>query len=179
MDDYSFLVFVKGDLIPVLQCEASKNDLWRWFDLSHSSSTRFLAQGVIDQYVLIRVQIPGKGACAGLSEIRFEADNIQQTSTTTNLDEELIPTDQTCISVNAYPNPFTSTSYINIHTTCKEMILYRVIDLLGRKIQSGVLDQESNLIHTLKLNGQNWKVGTYFVTISQGQYSQRIQIIKS
>ena len=123
--------------------------------------------GINARYVLITAIENWGGACYGLSEVRFEVEDA-----VTGL-EEHNASSQKCFEIEAYPNPFTVKSRIIIRSQCDTEINYRITDILGRAVGSGVVGGASGF-HSIQLDGSNMVPGNYLVNVSQsGQFEQQ------
>ncbi len=90
------------------------------------------------------------------------------------LNAKKITTDANFIAV-ASPNPFTDNFHIEVKTNAESTVEVKVYDMLGKLIENKtaeVSDIESVTI------GSNYPAGIYNVTISQGESTQFIRIIK-
>jgi hypothetical protein len=74
--------------------------------------------------------------------------------------------------VNAYPNPFTGTFSLMIHTSMDSPINIRVFDLVGKMVESYNEVSENTAI------GGNLKAGVYMIEAEQEGIMQRIRIVK-
>lgn len=126
--------------------------------------------GIKARYVLLTAEDNYGGACYGLSEIRFEAEDAALTDV-----NDLISETQ-CFSVQTYPNPFVTKSKLMIQSHCEKAINYRISDLLGRIISSGVLGRSG--FHTLEIDGRNLPTGNYIVSLNQGGQFIQQHLIK-
>ncbi|NND33444.1 MAG: T9SS type A sorting domain-containing protein [Saprospiraceae bacterium] len=123
--------------------------------------------GTSARYLLITAVDNWGGACYGLSEIRFEAEDVATSIAESNALEDR------CFSVETYPNPFSVKSRIIIQSQCDKEINYRITDVLGRSIESGIIGGVSGY-HTIHLNGSMLVPGNYIVAIRQGnQFAQQ------
>ncbi len=77
------------------------------------------------------------------------------------------------ININAYPNPTTSSFKLSIDASSDEEVNVEVMDLFGRKLHQdkGGSDKIYNF-------GQNFKAGSYFVRVTQGETQTTLKIIK-
>jgi hypothetical protein len=80
---------------------------------------------------------------------------------------------KTEVIINTYPNPTTTSFKLSIDATSDEEVYVEVMDLFGRKLfqEKGGADKIYNF-------GQNFKAGSYFVRVNQGEVQTTQKIIK-
>lgn len=80
---------------------------------------------------------------------------------------------KTEVIINTYPNPTTTSFKLSIDATSDEEVYVEVMDLFGRKLfqERGGADKIYNF-------GQNFKAGSYFVRVNQGEVQTTQKIIK-
>lgn len=127
--------------------------------------------GIRARYVLLTAVDNWGGACYGLGEIRFEAEDA-----VTGIAEIATPTEG-CFTVETYPNPFQVKSRIIIQSQCEKEINYRITDILGRTINAGMVGNNSGF-HTLQIDGSALTPGNYLLSISQGAQFAQQHLIK-
>lgn len=124
-------------------------------------------QGIRARYLLLTGVENYGGACFGMSEIRFEAEDVSVT------DVHDLAINDDCFSIQAYPNPFVTKSRLLIQSHCDQEINYKISDLLGRTISSGVVGQFAGF-HTLEIDGKTLPAGNYVVSVNQkGHFAQQ------
>lgn len=128
------------------------------------------------RYLLITPLTNWGGTCYGFSEIRMEAELKQETSAVGDLTAGVDFVDP-CLQVSVYPNPFIDVSGVHVNSTCNEDIDYQVLDLLGRQMAAGKLTTGSGASF-LRLSGQNWPAGTYYLKIQQGKQRLQSRLLK-
>lgn len=123
--------------------------------------------GVSARYVLITPTSNYGGSCYGLSEVKFILDPILA-----DIDEEF------GYGVIVYPNPFNETINIQVNTQFpNEAISYSLYDLLGRRILSDTLDNQTEMNEAI-IPTTNLVSGIYFVKISHNNKQKSFKIIK-
>lgn len=127
--------------------------------------------GVVARYILITALENHGGACYGLSEVRFEA----QDNAVTNVDE--VETEASCLSIRAYPNPFRKNSQVVVHSQCTGQIDYQLVDVLGRNIHRGTLGATAGF-HTLDLRDDQISPGHYYLHVRQGKNRLQYLLLK-
>lgn len=77
--------------------------------------------------------------------------------------------------VKSSPNPFTNNFSLNINTSSEELIEVKVYDIFGRTIETltNTIDNIANLAL-----GDNYSSGVYTITVSQGEYTKTLRVIK-
>jgi len=78
------------------------------------------------------------------------------------------------LQVKVLPNPSASYFQLNINSNGKGVIRLRVTDMLGRVVEDRKNEGKSQQV---KL-GENWRYGTYFLEITQGEERKTSQLIK-
>ena len=80
---------------------------------------------------------------------------------------------KTAVNINTYPNPSTTSFKLSVDATSDEEVIIEVMDLFGRKLyqEKGGADKTYNF-------GQNFKAGSYFVRVTQGEVQTTQKIIK-
>ncbi len=126
--------------------------------------------GIYAQYVLITALNNHGGDCYGLAEVKILIDENVAT-------EDVAPNSQWCLSVNTFPNPFTTDATITMKNNCSDLVTYHVIDALGREvIGKKVLGTSGE--ERVRLNGVGLSPGIYFLVVTQGNQIQQYKIIK-
>jgi len=120
------------------------------------------------RFVLITALENWGGDCYGLAEVKFEV------TSTVSISEVAIAE---MVDIKAYPNPFMDKLNLSIKTTKTEAITYTLIDMYGRVILNGEIEnpQRENLIN---LNGNNLTNGIYHLIVIQSNKSERISVVK-
>ncbi len=149
---------------------------WGQFELDEATgSTTYQGQegpdltGTFAQYLLITSLNNYGGECHGLAEVKIFVD--QNVAT-----EEVKPNTNWCLSVNTFPNPFTTKATITMKNNCSDPVTYHVTDALGRMIigkKSLPKGQES-----INLDGNNLTSGIYFLVVTQGAQIQQYKLIR-
>ncbi len=128
--------------------------------------------GINAQFVLITaLDNWGGDACYGLSEVRFAAEEVASTAT------DDLASASSCLSMQIYPNPFSSDGRVMIQAACAGRIKYKITDVLGRLVDQGELPGRIG-IHDLDLEGRSFPSGSYLVCVSQGNQRIRQQMLK-
>ncbi|HEV8284387.1 MAG TPA: family 10 glycosylhydrolase [Chitinophagaceae bacterium] len=96
-----------------------------------------------------------------------------QTTTTARASEENIVTTETLL-VTVSPNPSYNQFLINTRSNLQELISIRIMDNLGRMIESRVSIAPSSTIQL----GSKYKAGIYYVEVRQGDKQQCLKLIK-
>ncbi len=121
------------------------------------------------RYVLITPTSNYGGSCYGFNEAKFYLDGTLAT------EEEVHG-----FNTVAYPNPFSETISVRIHTlNSTEPIDYSIYDILGRSITHGTITDVSEN-NSLNLSNENLQLisGIYFLKIEQNSQQQTIKIMK-
>jgi len=121
------------------------------------------------RYVLITPTSNYGGSCYGFHEAKFYLDE------TIAISEEL-----NGFNTVAYPNPFSETLSIRIHTLdSNEPIEYSIYDLLGRTITQGKITSVSEN-NRVDLSNEDLRLisGIYFLKMEQNNQQQTIKIVK-
>jgi hypothetical protein len=100
-------------------------------------------------------------------------------STVTGVEETKPLLNQFFLSQN-YPNPFNPTTVINYQLPAISQVTLKVYDVLGREVRILVSERESAGNHSAVFDAKNLPSGTYFYTITAGQYTQarKMMLIK-
>lgn len=116
-------------------------------------------------YVLITGLNNYGGACYGLSEVKINIDN------TVNIKEN------DCLKATVYPNPFGDKLNLKISENCSNSLInYTIVDAMGRIV---VLTNTINKGEIKEiLSDQKIVPGIYFVTLSDGEQTSQIKVIK-
>lgn len=122
------------------------------------------------RYLLIVAENNWGGECYGLSEIRIAAEETVISSVTD-------PVENSCFSMLASPNPFTSDTDIQIKSNCPDDFEYSVIDVLGRVVRSGLQSGEIGTI-TMKMNLNDLPQGTYYLRVTQEENTAQLTLLK-
>ena len=77
------------------------------------------------------------------------------------------------VNINTYPNPSTTSFKLSIETDSDDEVSIEVIDLLGRRVYQTKASTERNFNF-----GQDFKAGSYFVRVIQGETQSTQKIIK-
>ena len=131
-------------------------------------------EGIQARYILLTALSNWGGPCYGLSEIQFEAEDNDITSTA----DQRHPNDKKpCFSVKLYPNPFNAESRIIIQTTCKDQIGYTVRDVLGKMVIQRSLNPGTGILE-IQVDGNILSPGNYIVSIRQNGFVRQYPLIK-
>lgn len=79
------------------------------------------------------------------------------------------------LTANAYPNPYTDAFHLNVTATAEKAIQIEVYNMLGKLVESKTI--AASEIENVTL-GSNYPAGIYNVTVSQGDNTQTVRIIK-
>ena len=122
------------------------------------------------RYVIITALSNWGAGCYGFSEIRIDVEEVI-ISGIEDLEEN------TCLSVEVYPNPHVNEFKAIINSTCTERISYILYDPLGRVVLDGGINeiqQES----VIDFSSNDLPSGLYHLTITQGDVRVRKPIVK-
>lgn len=146
---------------------------WKRFDLDMASGQPIYEgelgpdfEKIPARYLLLTAVDNYGGKCVGFSEMKIDVDILSQTQ-----DENA------CLTVNAFPNPFTQQLYVNVTGKCTQNANVFLEDLMGRQVSKTqrVTGQQSTLmIHTTELTA-----GVYFVRINSDEGSMAYKVIKA
>ncbi|MEM7163362.1 MAG: T9SS type A sorting domain-containing protein [Bacteroidota bacterium] len=127
--------------------------------------------GVQAKYLLITVLSNHGGEdCVGMSEIRINVEDVV-ISDIPEIEEN------TCLSLNVYPNPHSSDFTSKITTICPELISWMLFDVQGKKVRDGALSQvaEENF---LEISSNKLPKGLYHLVVIQGDNRVRKPVLK-
>jgi hypothetical protein len=82
------------------------------------------------------------------------------------------------ISIESYPNPFTSELYINYHVPLSGKVSVELFDLYGRVVLNILNQTKEAGSFTLKVNLENISNGTYILQIKNNDHKSEIPITK-
>ena len=91
--------------------------------------------------------------------------------------EDALTSDENCMAVQIFPNPFQEEGRIMVQTTCIGQIKYKISDILGRTIDLGKINGDIGL-HDIIVDGSNLPSGSYVVTLEQGNNRLQKQMLK-
>jgi hypothetical protein len=80
------------------------------------------------------------------------------------------------IAVDAYPNPFRSSIYVQVSNPEEKSVSMSMVDLMGRNVALKPLDKTPEGAHVLdtdQLSG-----GMYFLQVKIGDYSKTVKLVK-
>ena len=80
------------------------------------------------------------------------------------------------IVVEAYPNPFRSSIYVQLSNPEEKAVSMNMVDLMGRNVVLKPLDKTSEGAHVL--DTEQLTGGMYFLQIKIGDYSKTVKLIK-
>ena len=129
--------------------------------------------GLDARFVLITALSNYGDDCYGFSEIRFEAEELDDVIVTSTRDREK----SNCLEVALYPNPVHDQGRMMIQTYCADEIRYSVMDVLGREVFFGDLPSTSAL-NDVVIDARDFPAGTYLVSVRQGIQEVRKQLLK-
>jgi hypothetical protein len=118
------------------------------------------------RYILFTALDNYGGSCAGFSEMKIEVDILSQ-----NLEEN------NCLSVSAFPNPFSNQLYVNVSGKCIQNATVYLEDLMGRQVSKthGVTTNQN----TITIPTNDLTAGVYFVRIHSEDGSSAYKVIKA
>jgi len=124
--------------------------------------------GIEGRYLLLTAKKNWGGDCVGFSEIRIQVHGV-------NAVEE----DQLAdgFGVTVYPNPFTTSFKAEITTKKHEPVSYRLIDVFGRTLKSGFINQPT-ASNYLTIQGAGLQSGVYYLIVQQGETLSRNAVVK-
>ena len=125
-------------------------------------------EGIEGRYLLLTAKNNWGGDCVGFSEIRIQVHGV-------NAVEENLLSDAAGITI--YPNPFKTSFKAEITTQNHKPISYRLIDVFGRSLKSGVINQplETN---DLTIQGAGLQSGVYYLIVQQGESLSQNAVVK-
>lgn len=126
--------------------------------------------GIQAQFLLLTGLSNWGGDCYGLSEIRVAAEQ-----TTTNIEEPNY-TGPTCFKVSTYPNPFETSSRVEIQSDCSEEIQYSLIDVFGKVLKAGTKPGAANIL--FDIGSPHLPSGNYFLQVRQGDAIGQYKLVK-
>jgi hypothetical protein len=72
-------------------------------------------------------------------------------------------------SLSIYPNPFTNDANVEFNLTEATNVNVVMYNMLGETVYSNVLGEMKTGEHSIKLDGQNFNAGIYFITLNTGE----------
>lgn len=123
------------------------------------------------RYVLITDVDDQPKDCAGLSEILFSAEKVQNPVST---EPEIVSEGFT---VTARPNPFSEILFIEFESSTKKDIHYQLVDVYGKIIESGTVQTQQGY-NFVKWASRKWLPGAYYLMTSDGFRQQRTLLFK-
>lgn len=126
--------------------------------------------GMDTRYILITGLQNHGGDCMALSEVRFEAEP-KNVSTTTVLK------DNSCINIDIFPNPVRTDTRVYFNSTCKGDMSYRIYDIAGRLMHSADIDAADRATGHIDLSLDNYASGEYILELIVGEESVKKQVI--
>ena len=90
---------------------------------------------------------------------------------TTNIDDQRLKPIQFTLSQN-YPNPFNSSTVIKYNITINADVKLEIYDLLGRKVETLISENQHAGMHTVIWDAREIPTGIYFYEIQVGNCSQ-------
>lgn len=114
--------------------------------------------GIRARYILLTAESNWGGACAGLTEIRFNLDQ-----TTSNDDELSHP-----FQVRAVPNPVQNEVEFWLESPIAGAMDVEVIDIMGRSLAQWSMNYGGNSTKRLSWDASQLSGGIYFVKLTQG-----------
>ncbi len=166
-----------GNGVKTIIADVSLNGIdwteWKRFDLSMASGQPIYEgedgpdfEKIPARYLLLTAVDNYGGKCVGFSEMKIDVDILSQTQ-----DEN------SCLTVSAFPNPFTQQLYVNVSGKCSQNTSIYLEDLMGRQVtktQWATGQQNTITIQTSELTA-----GVYFVRINSDEGSMAYKIIKA
>lgn len=127
--------------------------------------------GVEAQYLLITALSNYGGTCYGLSEMRFEAEELQVSV------EDQDQVENSCLFVNVFPNPTKSDARVYYESDCKGSISYRLINLPGQIVLSGNIDITNVNTGFIDLKRSDLQSGKYILELRSEEGVMRKTIL--
>ncbi len=110
------------------------------------------------RYILLTAIENYGGSCYSLGEMKINVELNTKTIEQT--------TDNYCVDVKLFPNPFQYTTNISVQSNCGAKAMLHIEDALGRVVSSYVLDNKAE--QNIEFNGRHLATGIYFVKIQSG-----------
>lgn len=120
------------------------------------------------RFVLITVLSTHGGSCAGISEVKIEA------SRSTAVDDEF--KFNTCINVEAYPNPFVHSLVVDINSQCGTSSEFYIADITGRPVTPKQTINDNSITSTI--NCKDLMSGIYILHVLSGDQHIKQKVIK-
>ncbi len=89
--------------------------------------------------------------------------NVNGLGTTTGIQENEMPD-----NINVYPNPLNDNATVEFNLAKTSDVSILMYNLLGESVLSNKLGEMNAGMHSLKLDGQNFNSGIYFITLNAG-----------
>ncbi|MCF6171394.1 MAG: discoidin domain-containing protein [Bacteroidales bacterium] len=126
-------------------------------------------EGTEARYLLLTAKSNWGGDCVGFSEIRIQVEGVN------DIDEnELTET----LRVTVFPNPFKTAFKAEVKTQKRENIAYRLIDIYGRQLRSGTVEQQGSTTY-ITVQVADLQPGVYFLIVQQGESLSRHAVVKA
>ena len=125
-------------------------------------------EGTEGRYLLLTAKSNWGGDCVGFSEIRIQVYGVN------DIDENQLAG---VLGLTIYPNPFKASFKAEITTQKREDIVYRLIDVYGRELRSGIIKQPGTTNY-ITVQGTGLQTGIYYLVVQQGASSSRSAVVK-
>ena len=122
------------------------------------------------RFLLITARTNFGGACFGLGEIQIEAEEV-----VTDVDD---PSSQTCLSAQAFPNPFTDYLVVDLTADCKGEITVFVYDMYGRESYRSVINPTGTKTR-MTIPADKLPPGPYIVKANTEGGTSEVKVVKS
>lgn len=127
-------------------------------------------EGIDAQYLLLTAIDNYGGDCYGFGEIKINVER----STVSN---ENLQRANTCMKVNAYPNPFTESSTLEVMAQCDGPVHYTIRDLFGHPVEQGVFMTGQNT-EKKQFGNANLAAGQYVLELRQADAVLYYKLLK-
>jgi Secretion system C-terminal sorting domain len=118
------------------------------------------------RYILLTALDNYGGPCYGFAEMKVDVEVLSQTENETD-----------CVSINAFPNPFTDQVYINVSGKCAKNGNIVMEDLMGRQVTTPQSIGSSS--NTITINTVHLTPGIYVVKLSSEEGTTLKKVIKA
>ena len=127
-------------------------------------------EGIDAQFLLLTALDNYGGECYGFGEIKINVE--QSTVSNENLQRENL-----CLKVNAYPNPFTTSSIIEVSAQCAGLVHYSIRDIFGHAVEQGIFTV-GNSTEKKQFGNANLAAGHYVLELRQDDAVMYYKILK-
>ena len=126
--------------------------------------------GIEARYLLLTAKSNwGNHDCTGFSEIRIQVHGVN------GINDQHLANE---FNATVYPNPFKTSFKVEITTKSKEFINYRLIDVYGRELKAGKVENP-RYTNYITIRGADLSAGVYYLKISQGETTKHFGVVKT